>query len=151
MTFTASHFPSLDAIDTRQASIRPRSEAAPVSNSEHLALAGSVESPLVINRLLALLLAAVIVVAFVVLGGDAAAEGPEAEQTNTAHIDSAVVVDKIEVYVVQPGDTLWGIAHDIAAPGQDVNELLHVLKTAAGTADLDIGQRIIVDHSLVGG
>ena len=101
---------------------------------------------------MALLLGAVIIAAFVVLGGDAAAEGPSAvPNSEAAQTSEAASVDKIEIYIVQPGDTLWGIAHDIAVPGQDVNQLMDVLKSAAGTSDLDIGQRLVVDHSLVGG
>ena len=49
-----------------------------------------------------------------------------------------------EVYVVQPGDTLWDIARALA-PGTDPRALIHELAGSAGGAALEPGQRIIID------
>lgn len=97
------------------------------------------QSPLAINGLFAVLIALVIVVTLVVTGGDAAADSPQPVGQHS--------VDAIEVYIVQPGDTLWGIAAERAQPGDDVQSLVNVLSESAGSASLDVGQRIIIDHS----
>src|SRR5690606_13027148 len=41
-----------------------------------------------------------------------------------------------EVVVVQPGDTLWGLARDIADPGDDVRAVVHRLVDLNGRAPL---------------
>ena len=46
-----------------------------------------------------------------------------------------------EVYVVQPGDTLWSIA-DAVAPDVDRRDVVAQLSDAAGGSDLVPGQRI---------
>ena len=51
------------------------------------------------------------------------------------------------VYVVQPGDTLWDIARALAPDG-DPRALVHQLADAAGGAELDPGQQIIIDELL---
>lgn len=95
-----------------------------------------------INVVLALVLAALIVVGFVAFGGDAAANGPL-----TPASTSSEVVDTIEIYVVQPGDTLWSIATAVSLPGEDVRPLVDHLKSVAGGSALDVGQRIVIDHA----
>lgn len=99
-------------------------------------------SPLSINVLLAALLGAAIVMAFVGFGGDAAANGP----LRPASSESSVV-DTIEIYVVQPGDTLWSIATEVSVEGEDIRPIVDHLKSVAGGASLDVGQRIIIDHA----
>ena len=82
----------------------------------------SVGSTLSINGLMAALLSVAIILAFVALGGDAAADSPDLP-TDPASVlvDGSVGAnDSIEVYVVQPGDTLWEIATSIAEPGENV-------------------------------
>jgi hypothetical protein len=46
-------------------------------------------------------------------------------------------------YVVQPGDTLWGIAHELQPEG-DVRALVSSLVRANGGTDLQVGQRLVV-------
>lgn len=101
-----------------------------------------VRSSLSINAVLAALLAAMIVVAFVGFGGDAAANGPLQPASSQSS-----VVDTIEIYVVQPGDTLWSIATAVSVEGEDIRPLVAHLKSVAGGASLDVGQRIIIDHA----
>ena len=95
-------------------------------------------SPLAINGLFAVVIALVIIVTLVVTGGDAAADSPAPVGEPS--------IDAIEVYIVQPGDTLWGIASERAQPGDDVQSLVAALNESAGSASLEVGQRIVIDH-----
>ena len=52
------------------------------------------------------------------------------------------------VYVVRPGDTLWDIALAIA-PGDDPRALVHELAEAAGGAELEPGQRIVIGAAAI--
>ena len=63
----------------------------------------AVRPPLAINGALAAVVALAIIVTLVLSGGDVAADSPSGEGVNTTS-------DLIEIYVVQPGDTLWAIA-----------------------------------------
>jgi hypothetical protein len=98
-----------------------------------------------INGVIALVLALAIIVLLVGLGGGAAASGP----LEPASVDSAVV-DAIEIYIVQPGDTLWDIAARITPEGGDHRATIEHLSQVAGGANLEIGQRIIIDHAAIG-
>ena len=107
----------------------------------------SASDGLSINMLLAAALAFAIIAALVGFGGDAAANGP----LQPASEDSALIDDTIEVYVVQPGDTLWAVATEVARPGEDVRPIVDALKEITGGAQLDIGQQIVIDHATIGG
>lgn len=95
-----------------------------------------------INIVLAVALGAAIVAAFVGFGSDAAANGPLIPVSERSE-----VVDSIEIYVVQPGDTLWSIATAVSLEGEDIRPLVDHLKTVAGGSALDVGQRIVIDHA----
>ena len=101
---------------------------------------------LVINGLLACIFALVILVAFVGFGSGAAATGPLRPAST-----SSVVDDSIEVYVVQPGDTLWAIAERVAPAGTDLRPIVDHLAEESGGAALEIGQRIVLDHATIAG
>ena len=47
-------------------------------------------------------------------------------------------------YVVQPGDTLWSIASEIA-PDRDPRAVVDALREANGGPDLEVGDRLILD------
>jgi hypothetical protein len=49
-----------------------------------------------------------------------------------------------EVYVVQPGDTLWSIAAALA-PESDPRPVVDVLRVANGGSELQVGDRLTVD------
>jgi LysM domain len=49
-----------------------------------------------------------------------------------------------EVYVVQPGDTLWSIAAELA-PESDPRPVVHALRAANGGSELQVGDRLTVD------
>ena len=71
--------------------------------------------------------------------------GHRADATRTPEAEAADSV----AYVVQPGDTLWGIAHTLS-PGDDPRPLVHALDDIAGGALLQPGQRLVVPGYLVG-
>jgi len=95
-------------------------------------------------------IAAAIVVGALALGalgfGGGAAANSRLEPAST----DSTVTDAIEIYIVQPGDTLWDIASSITPAGGDVRDTVDYLSSAAGGADLEIGQRIIIDHAALG-
>src|SRR5262245_45555108 len=47
-------------------------------------------------------------------------------------------------YVVQPGDTLWSIATEIA-PDRDPRAVVDALREANGGPDLEVGDRLVLD------
>ena len=85
------------------------------------------------GRLVVLLLAVAAVFAGTFAASGAAASGPEA----------APVVER---YLVAPGDTLWRIAEGLAAPGEDVRDVVRelVLLNRLPSTGLTAGQEIVL-------
>lgn len=79
-----------------------------------------------------------LILVMLVIDGDAAAD---------VRSEVPASIDSITVYVVQPGDSLWGIAQSLAGPDDDIRQLVDELKTVAGGADLQIGQQLILDST----
>jgi len=114
-------------------------------HSEALALdPAETAPPLSLNVLMAFATALLIIIGFVGLGGDAAANSP----AKPVSADSEMV-DAIEVYVVKRGDTLWAIASEVARPGEDIRPIVDHLKEISGGPALEIGQRIVIDHAMI--
>jgi nucleoid-associated protein YgaU len=80
-----------------------------------------------------LVLLALLVVVAGVMGGRAVADGPEQATEVTTHS-------------VQAGETLWEIAADVAAPGEDVRDVVLSLQELNGLADgsLQAGQVLLL-------
>jgi hypothetical protein len=94
------------------------------------------------RRLVVLALGALAVVAMAVgldrsglLGtGQAPAAGDDTVELDAAPVGEAV-------HIVQPGDTLWTIARDLA-PGADPRPVVDALVAANGSGPLEVGDRI---------
>ena len=67
-------------------------------------------------------------------------------QAGASRTPEAEAADSI-VYVVQPGDTLWAIAGEMA-PGRDPRPLVDALDDIAGGALLQPGQRLVIPGEL---
>lgn len=92
---------------------------------------------LVAALVLALVVAAA-VQAVVLLADVASSPAPEALDTGTAQPVAG------QVYVVQPGDTLWSIAAEIA-PDRDPRAVVEALRAAnGGGVALEVGQRLSI-------
>ena len=93
------------------------------------------------------LVLAIVAVAVIGFGSDAAATNDDPAVVSQPAVSESVaaVPDAIEIYVVQPGDTLWEIATELAAPGEDVRQLVDALEEIAGGSQLDVGQRLIIE------
>ena len=78
-------------------------------------------------------LASVVAIGTGIVGGQAVAAGP----TQALEVVS---------YTVQPGDTLWQIAADVAVPGEDVRDVIVELQelNALPRAELTAGQHLVV-------
>jgi LysM repeat protein len=78
-------------------------------------------------------LASVVAIGTGIVGGQAVAAGP---------------TQALEVvgYTVQPGDTLWQIAADVAVPGEDVRDVIVELQDLNGLprAELSAGQHLVL-------
>jgi hypothetical protein len=66
--------------------------------------------------------------------------------TLSAHADGPSVGTEVERLVVQPGDTLWAIAAEVAAPGEDVRDVVLMLMrmNELPSGGLAAGQTIVV-------
>ncbi len=53
------------------------------------------------------------------------------------------------LYIVQPGDSLWSIAEALR-PNADPRPLVDELRSAAGSANLQIGQRLLIPSPVAG-
>ncbi|MFC5999003.1 LysM peptidoglycan-binding domain-containing protein [Quadrisphaera sp. GCM10027208] len=101
------------------------------------AVAGGPAVPLRITRrgrlTLMLVLSAVLAVAGLGAAGQALA-GPDAAPP------------PMDTVVVLPGDTLWGIASGVAAPGEDVRDVIVEIRTLNGlsTSAVNVGQELLV-------
>ncbi|WP_421741871.1 LysM peptidoglycan-binding domain-containing protein [Cellulomonas sp.] len=93
---------SIRVAATRQATAR--AERAAVPSARHLRLTAR-------GRAVLWALAAVVIAVITLLGTQAAADGPTAAQEVVRH-------------VVAPGETLWQIAESIAAPTDDVRDVV---------------------------
>jgi Tfp pilus assembly protein FimV len=69
--------------------------------------------------------------------GPSAPEPLESEGAGPRPVDG-------EVYVVQPGDTLWSIAAELA-PESDPRPVVDALRAANGGPELRVGDRLTVD------
>ena len=80
-------------------------------------------------RLVSLL--AAICVVFLTIGGSADADIPTPQPIE---------------YVVETGDTLWGIASEIAPPGEDIRRLIHDISRLSGveTGSIVPGQVLVI-------
>lgn len=78
-------------------------------------------------------LASVVAIGMGIAGGQAVAAGP----TQALEVVS---------YTVQPGDTLWHVAADVALPGEDVRDVIVELQNlnALPRAELTAGQRLVL-------
>ncbi|MBF0689650.1 MAG: LysM peptidoglycan-binding domain-containing protein [Cellulomonas sp.] len=64
----------------------------------------------------------------------------------SAQADGPVAATEVRRVEVAPGQTLWGIAEDVAAPGEDVRDVVLQLMALNDlpSAGLQAGQRIVV-------
>ncbi|WP_250446222.1 LysM peptidoglycan-binding domain-containing protein [Actinotalea sp. C106] len=85
------------------------------------------------GRVAVVLTSVLLGLAALVVGQSASAEGPGVAIPVTSH-------------VVAPGETLWGIAGEVAEPGQDLREVVDELIAVNELpgAGLTAGQRIVV-------
>jgi Tfp pilus assembly protein FimV len=97
------------------------------------------------RRRLALLVAALAVVGGGVLGAQVLSGLTEVGTTdNPQPVDVRPVPVAGQQYVVQPGDTLWSIASEIA-PDADPRAVVDALRAANGGPELEVGSRLILD------
>lgn len=68
----------------------------------------------------------------------------DAVPTRSAEPERPPSVVAGEVYVVQPGDTIWTIAAELSPDG-DLRPIVDRLQAANGGASLDVGDRLVLD------
>lgn len=85
------------------------------------------------GRRVVALLSLMLVTVFALIGTKAVAGGPERAL-------------EVETYTVAAGDTLWALATELAAPGEDVRDVILELVelNGGGGAGLTAGQRILL-------
>ena len=97
------------------------------------------------RRRLAVLLVAVALVAASVLGARAIAGMAQIDRSTSPEV---VEIQSVPVtgqrYVVQPGDTLWSIATEIA-PDDDPRAVVDALRDANGGPELEVGDELILE------
>jgi hypothetical protein len=97
------------------------------------------------RRRLAVLVVALALVGMLLLAGQALVSltraGPSSGPEPVSVGDEPVAGQR---YVVQPGDTLWSIAADIA-PGSDPRPVVDALRAANGDASLEVGEVLTLD------
>lgn len=97
------------------------------------------------RRRLALLVLAVLLVASTALGVQALSGLAEVGGTSDpTPIDARTGPVAGERYIVQPGDTLWTIAAQIA-PDDDPRVVVDALTAANGGPDLQVGTELVLD------
>ena len=111
------------------------------------------------RRLMALVLSTLVVVGLVAsldyltsLSGadgtpaplDARPADSQVSDASTAGVGASGAVAEGEAYVVQPGDTFWSIAAEVA-PGQDPRPVVDRLQDANGGSALRVGDRLVID------
>ena len=96
------------------------------------------------RRRLALLVVAVVLAAATVVGGRAIAGLAQLDGTARPEVVELQPVPVAEQrYVVQPGDTLWSIATEIA-PDDDPRAVVDALREANGGPALQVGDELIL-------
>ena len=82
--------------------------------------------------------------AAVLLAGGLAVGGVLSAQAAAAGGPGGAV--PVTAYVVQPGDTVWEIAEAVAAPGQDVRDVVASIQDLNGLegGQIHAGQRVVV-------
>jgi hypothetical protein len=98
------------------------------------------------RRRLGVLVAAVVALAGAVALVDLVASGPGSGVPRLDTDAGSPVPITDEVYVVQPGDTLWSIAERIA-PDSDPRPIVEELREMTGGVELDVGDRVPVGES----
>jgi Tfp pilus assembly protein FimV len=122
---------------TRAGSFRPARQQAPVRRDGDARRAGSAAPQARLHltrrgRVVVVLLGLAVVLGGA-MGGRAVADGPERATEVTTH-------------AVMAGETLWQIASSVAAPGEDVRDVVVALQDLNGLADgsLQAGQVLVV-------
>ncbi|MDM8085807.1 LysM peptidoglycan-binding domain-containing protein [Cellulomonas cellasea] len=128
----AAQRPQAEASQRRPAAVaRPQQAVAHgMRGAEHSA------APLRLTargRRVVALLSLMLVTAFALIGTKAVAGGPQRAL-------------EVETYTVAAGDTLWALATELAAPGEDVRDVILELVelNGGGGAGLTAGQRILL-------
>lgn len=94
------------------------------------------------RRRLGALIGLAVAVAGVLALVDLVTTGPTGVSDPTAELHARAPIVE-EVYVVQPGDTLWSIAERVA-PAADPRQVVADLRELVGSVEIDVGDRIPV-------